>query len=194
MPIRYITFLSTLILLACSSQPKKPAEDELISEEIIEKLPEIKGTLFELASRDDLSDPCTFLLECDCCVGDLLLREDGSFFHIEYCVQERYLYTGTYNMQGDLLSLKYTQTMASELVEWEDENGEEVQVTRYEANEIEPQTTRFKVSLCKDKLRLDDESQTFVGLQVLHEGGKVLFGSIDKDSLVRFLKSEQRKP
>lgn len=181
-----------LFLFACSEESAitLPVEPE---EELNESLPEIKGTLFELASREDLSEPCTFLLECDCCVGDLLLRDDGTFYHIEYCVQERYLYHGSYKMNGDLLSLNYDSLMVTELVEWDESGREENEVTRYNQSEIEPQTTRFKVSLCEDRLRLDDESQTFVGLQVLHEGGKVLFGSIDNDPLVRFLKSEIRK-
>lgn len=179
-----------LFLFACSEESAitLPVEPE---EELNESLPEIKGTLFELASREDLSDPCTFLLECDCCVGDLLLKEDGTFLHVEYCANERQLFAGTYVIQGNALSVKYDELMATEVLTPLD-NGER-ETASYEVMKINPQTTQFSVRLCEDRLRLDDESQTFVGLQVLHEGGKVLFGSIDNDPLVRFLKSEIRK-
>jgi hypothetical protein len=178
------------VMFGCSEESSTAIHTEP-EEETVESLPEIKGTLFELALREDLNDPCTFLLECDCCVGDLLLREDGTFYHLEYCVNERQLFSGTYVIQGNALSVNYDGLMATEILLLKDSDQEET--ASYEVKEIEPQTTQFSVRLCEEKLRLDDESKTFVGLQVLHEGGKLLFGTIDTDPLVRFLKTEQRK-
>lgn len=192
MHLRLVFILLACTLFSCSDERVDQA-NSIESDEVDEALPEIRGTLFELALRDDLSEPCAFLLECDCCVGDLLLRDDGTFYHLEYCVQERFLYTGNYLIQGNILTLTYGNKMATERIEWkEDTDGGSDQVD-YESTQIPPQTTRFTVTMCADRLRLDDESETFVGLQVLHEGGKVLFGSIHTDPLVRFLSSEFKK-
>ena len=117
------------------------------------------------------SKSCKVIAECDCCTDNIIFFNQKEFVKVSYCMADKTVSNGTFQISGDKLILTYKGIFISrnQDMEWEEKHGGSAK-SKYKW-ETE------KASSFKDTLTKILCNQVTI---YKHGGDEILFGRLDK--------------
>lgn len=178
-----------LFLFICCSAPKTndcSIEDETIpavENQFILKdnstpvnLTNLAGQIFEVGSKADFTDSCSFYFECDCCYGHLVFNPDSTFYNQDVCVADLAMTIGKYSFANNTLTLEYSGRYISQIYNWDHETDTTLNEYSYTDTTIQPFVKKYLAYSCNAKIAFEgQESANEIILQIKNDYSKMFF-------------------
>lgn len=140
-----IILLLFAVLVSCQKKETehtvKPVEDFLQTNDLNSKV-------FYISTNLNTEDCIAYNDGCDCCDGKIVFMENGDFVSDFYCIPDDSYTTGTFEVKGKKLILKYSSKEAIYGPSNDDYSEEEESVWRVDS--VKAKTDTVDIIRCKD--------------------------------------------
>ena len=85
------------------------------------KMTDLQEKVFEMGSVTHFTDTCSFYFECDCCSGDLIINNNGTFYYVDHCMSDQTVRIGKYSMTDKVITFDFGSNCVSKVYNYENE-------------------------------------------------------------------------
>ena len=207
MKFSFIKFLVLAFSISCSSPKGDEAsiknaqgvDDTSVPDNIPTEIrtaikpTDLAGRIFEVGSKSDFTDSCSFYFECDCCYGNLIFNSDSTFYNEDICVADLTMTIGKYSIWENVLTLQYSGKYVSRIYNWDYDTDTTVTQYFYKDTVLQPVTKKYLAYSCNSKMLFkNDEPADEIMLESRNDNTDSFFIWDDK-SLLDKLKKDIKK-